>query len=56
MFDNAIIDNPKGKQCEDSIYPGYEQSSYSPPPINKAEIGCVNTMCLHAKHAQAFST
>lgn len=23
MFDNAIIDKPKDKQCKDSIYPGY---------------------------------
>ena len=37
MFDNAIIDNPKEKQCEDSIYPGYEQISYT-PPINKTRI------------------
>lgn len=26
-----------------------------PPPINKVEIGCMNTMCLPTKHAQGFS-
>ena len=27
VFDNAIIDDPKEKQCEDSIHPGYEKSN-----------------------------